>query len=198
MATFANHSWETSQKRNETFAIAENLQRHDWGLLSWEGTRFFGEKMEWDWKTLVDLGDNVETSFNGFKWLRMAVPRRTSLSSLQISMGWKFVLIFNEKRRKVLRLELKKKLLQYLQRCFPLYGTIAIPPLKPLGLGICKEGLWKADPSENPITPMRSMRVDYLGVGRCDNGAAELGGGGGDFSTVLSKWEGQLDNTKTK
>lgn len=25
---------------------------------------------------------------------------------------------------------------------------------------------------------MRSMRVDYLGVGRCDNGAAELGGGG--------------------
>ena len=32
------------RKRNETFADAENLQRHDWGLLSWEGTRFFGEK----------------------------------------------------------------------------------------------------------------------------------------------------------
>ena len=79
------------------------------------------------------------------------------LSSLPISMEefnhwWKNVLISNEKRRKVLRLELKKKLLQNLQRCFPFYGTIAIPPLKPLGLGICKEGLWKADPSENPIT----------------------------------------------
>lgn len=99
----------------------------------------------------------------------MAVPRRTSLSSLPISMEefnrWKNALISNEKRRKVLRLEFRKKLLQ---RCFPFSGK--------------SRSQWK------PYYSMRSMRVDCLGVGRCENGGCWIGGGG-IFSTVLSKWE---------
>ena len=70
---------------------------------------------------------------------------------------------------------------------------MAIPPLKP-------EYVRKDYEKQIPVKTLLLNEIYEGGLFGCGT-LWQWGcwiGGGGDFSTVLSKWEGQLDNTKTK